>query len=197
MARLDHAKLVEAARQAFEEHGYAGTTLERIASAAGLSRVTLHRHGVTKDGLLAGLVARATEAYREAMWPVLTGGGSGAERLEAALRTLCEVAEREMPMLLALRSQNDRVFHREDEAETLTRGVFTDPLERAIRDGVADGSLRPLDPLETATLLFNLVGWTYLHMRTGHGWPPERATAAVLDPILHGLLAVPGPVGAA
>jgi AcrR family transcriptional regulator len=185
----DSSTLLDAARQVFEEHGYAGATLERIAAAAGVSRVTLHRHGVSKDGLLAELVARSTDAYREAMWPALTGPGSGAERLEQALRTLCQEAEEQMAMLLALRSQSDRVFHREGEEQALTRGVFTDPIERILRDGIADGSIRSVDPLETATVLFNLVGWTYLHMRTGHGWSPDRATAAVLDPVLHGLLA--------
>jgi AcrR family transcriptional regulator len=186
---FDHSRLLDAARRVFEEHGYAGATLERIATAAGLSRVTLHRRGVSKDGLLVELVARGTDAYREAMWPALTGELSGAERLEAALTILCEVAEEQMAMLLALRSQSDRVFHREDEEEALTRSVFTDPLERILRDGIADGSLRPVDPLESATVLFNLVGWTYIHMRTGHGWSPGRSTRAVLDPVLHGLVA--------
>ena len=180
--------LLNAARRAFEQHGYAGATLERIAAEAGLSRVTLHRRGVSKDGLLAELVTRATDAYREAMWPVLTGQGTGAERLARALEILCEVAEDQMALLLALRSQSDRVFHRDDEEEALTRSVFTEPLERLLRDGIADGSLRDVDPLETATLLFNLVGWTYLHMRTGHGWSAERTRLAILDPVLHGLL---------
>ena len=43
--------------------------------------------------------------------------------------------------------------------------------------------------VETATVLFNLVGWTDIHLRTGHGGKPERALRATLDPVLHGLLA--------
>ena len=191
MAAIHDEDLLAAARRAFERHGYAGATLERIAAEAGLSRVTLYRRGVSKHGLLAELVARATDVYREAMWPALTGSGPGADRLADALRILCEVAEDQMALLLALRSQSDRVFHRDDEEEALTRTIFTEPLERLLRDGIADGTLRDVDPLETATLLFNLVGWTYLHMRTGHGWSPDRARTAVLDPVLHGLLADP------
>jgi AcrR family transcriptional regulator len=184
-------RLLSAAQRAFERFGYAGATLERIAAEAGLSRVTLHRRGVSKDGLLAELVTRATVAYREAMWPTLTGEGTGAERLAAALETLCEVAEDQMALLVALRSQSDRVFHQEDEEEALTRSVFTEPLERLIRDGIADGSLREVDPPETATLLFNLVGWTYIHMRTGHGWSPVNTRRAILEPVLRGLLTDP------
>ena len=180
--------LLDAARRTFAEHGYAGATIERIAAAAGLSRVTLHRRGVSKDSLLAELVAQATEDYRRSMWPALTGGGTGAERLAEALAALCRSAEDHMALLVALRAQSDGIFHREED-EAMTRNVFTEPLERLLRDGIADGSLRPVDPVESATVLFNLVGWTYIHLRTGHGWQPERALRATLDPVLHGLLA--------
>jgi len=189
-------ELLDAARRVFAERGYAGATIERIAAAAGLSRVTLHRRGVSKDGMLAELVARATEDYRAALWPALTGEGTGAERLARALEALCDQAERHMALLVALRAQNDAVFHQTGEEEALTRTVFTEPLERLLRDGAADGSLREVDAVETATTLFNLVGHTYIHLRTGHGWKPERAMRATLDPVLYGLLGNVGAVGA-
>ena len=180
--------LLEAAQRAIESHGYSGATLERIAEEAGLSRVTLHRRGVSKDGLLAELVARATEDYRAAMWPALTSDGTGADRLHAALEALCAAAEKHLALLVALRSQSDSVFHRREDV-ALTRGVWTAPLERLLRDGAADGSLRAVDVKETATLIFNIVGWTYVHMRTAHGWKADRAAGATVDLLFHGLLA--------
>jgi AcrR family transcriptional regulator len=189
-------ELLQAARRTFATHGYAGATIERIAVEAGVSRVTLHRRGVTKDGLLAELVARATEDYRAAMWPALTSEGSGAERLVIALEALCASAEENMALLVALRAQSDGIFHRQDAEQALTRTVFTEPLEKLLRDGSADGSVRAADPAEMATVLFNLVGWTYIHLRTGHGWNPERALRATLDPVLHGLLAATETTGA-
>jgi AcrR family transcriptional regulator len=184
-----HDEILRAGQRVFERHGYSGATIERIAAEAGVSRVTLHRRGVTKDGLLAELVARSTEEYRTAMWPALTGTGTGAARLRRALESLCATAEEHLSLLVALRAQADGVFHREDEEEALTRSVFTEPLERLLRDGVADGTLRDVEPLEMATVLFNLVGWTYIHLRTRHGWKPERARRATLDPVLNGLVA--------
>ena len=182
-------ELLDGARRAFAAHGYVGATLDRIAAEAGLSRVTLHRRGVTKDALLAELVADATEDYRRAVWPALTGDGTGAERLEAVLTALCESAEEHMALLVALRTQSDGIFHRQDEEEALTRSVFTEPIEKILRDGIADGSLREVDALETATVLFNMIGWTYIHLRTGHGWRPDRALRGTLTPVLGGLLA--------
>jgi hypothetical protein len=40
-----------------------------------------------------------------------------------------------------------------------------------------------------ATVLFNLVGWTYMHLRTGHGWTPERASRHLLSLAVEGVVA--------
>lgn len=184
--------MLEGARRALARFGSRRATLERIAQEAGLSRVTLHRRGVTREGILAALAERAAEEYRRALWPALTSRGTGRERLERALEAICEVAEANLPVLVALQAESDAVFHDEPSSaheEVATGSSFTEPIERLLIDGQADGSLRANDPLETATLLFNQVGWTYLHLRSGHRWAPERARRSVVDSALHGVAA--------
>jgi len=95
-----------------------------------------------------------------------------------------------------LGSASDSVFHEgSGEGETLTRNVFTEPLERLLRDGNAEGSLDIADPAETATVLFNLVGWTYIHLRRGHDWSPDHARESVLGIALNGVTAERGRSG--
>lgn len=178
MTGLDD-ELLDAGRRAFARFGYHGATAERIAEEAGVSRVTLHRRGISKEAILDALSVRAVEAYRAALWPALTASGSGRDRLELGLEAICHVAEEHLELLLALRAQSDRIFHEEAEQEASTRSVFTEPLERLLLDGASDGSLRSVDASETAAVLFNLVGWTYIHLRTGHRWSPERSRAVV------------------
>lgn len=182
------SELLDAGRRVLARHGYHGATAERIAEEAGISRVTLHRRGVTKDSILAELTEIALQRYREALWPALTSPGSGAERLRVALEALCAQTEENMELLIALRSRADAVFHDDQESEALTRSVFTEPFERLLRDGIQDGTLRDVDVTETATVLFNLVGWTYIHLRTGHRWNPERARIRLLEIALEGVL---------
>jgi AcrR family transcriptional regulator len=50
--------IVQGARRALELHGATGITLERIAAEAGVSRMTLHRRGVSKDDVLRELARR-------------------------------------------------------------------------------------------------------------------------------------------
>lgn len=185
---VDEDRILEGARAALERHGWEGATLERIAAAAGVSRVTLHRRGLSREVILTALSERGVDEYREAMWPVLTAAGTGGERLEAALAVLCDVADRNLQLLLGLGSRADTLFHEQGD-EALTRTPFTEPLERLLRDGAADGSLRSSDPPETATVLFNLVGWTYIHLRAQHRWSATRARGATLAIALDGIRA--------
>jgi AcrR family transcriptional regulator len=179
-------EILEAGRRVLARDGYDNATLERIAGEAGISRVTLHRRGVSKATILAGLAERAVDSYRAALWPALTARGTGRERLEVALRALCDAAEEHRELLEALGpSRRDELFHRDGD-EALTRDFFTEPLVRLLDDGASDGTLRAGDAEERATVLFNLVGWTYLHLRAGHGWKPERAASAVVDIAMQG-----------
>src|SRR5207302_10831569 len=90
---IDH-RVLDAATSVLGEWGWDGLNLERVAERAGLSRVTLWRQGVTKEGLVDGLLRRLTADYRESMFTVLTSSGTGATRLLQALESLCEIADR-------------------------------------------------------------------------------------------------------
>lgn len=188
-AAIAETDLLDATLQTLTDHGYHGATIQRIADQAGVSRVTLHRRGLTRDMLIAGLVNAAVEDYERRMRPVMESRGDAEARLRDVLQTLCEAAEAHAPLLLALRSQSDEVFH-EDSDEALTRSPFTRPIVVVLRDADAEGRLRELEggAEQIATVLFNQVGWTYLHLRSGHGWPPQRAMRTVVEPALHGVL---------
>ena len=57
---LQDRNVLDAAGKVLAEHGPSGFTLERVASEAGLSRVTLHRRGIGRDELLGGLTEPRT-----------------------------------------------------------------------------------------------------------------------------------------
>jgi AcrR family transcriptional regulator len=183
------SSLVDGARRAVERHGWDGLTLQRLADEVGVSRMTLHRRGVSRELVLAALAERLEAEYRDALWPALTAPGTALERLELALTQLCSVVDANLELMDALgQGEKDAVFH-ERTKPALTKRVFTEPVERLLADGAADGSLDVESPEEMATVLFNLVGHTYRHLRTGHGWSAKRAREGVLQLALHGVVA--------
>lgn len=181
--------LLNGAHRAIERWGWQQATLERIATEAGVSRMTLHRRGITRDGLLSGLAARLETDYRAGMWPALTSRGSGRERLEQALAGYCGAVEANLEVLAALAEADHNAIFHDEGPRGLSRPAFTEPIRRLLEDGAADGSLVASDPEESATLLLNLVGWTYRHLRRAHGWDPERARENVLRIALDGIAA--------
>jgi AcrR family transcriptional regulator len=181
--------LLDGAHRAIERWGWREATLERIATEAGVSRMTLHRRGVTREGLLSGLTQRLEDEYRAGMWPALTAPGSGRERLEQALAGYCEAVEANLEVLAALAEADHNAIFHEEGPRGLSRPAFTEPIRRLLQDGAADGSLAAEDPEETAPLLLNLVSWTYRHLRRGHGWDAQRARDGVLRIALDGVAA--------
>jgi AcrR family transcriptional regulator len=184
---VQDARLLAAAARVLKDAGRQGLTVEAVAEAAGLSRVTAWRLGASREALVATLLRDLAVAYREAMWPALVGPGDARQRLDRALDALFVVIDAHLPLLAA----SDQVFHRAGA----TSINFNEPFARLFEDGVADGSLAPPggDPSEAAELLFNTVCWSYVHLRGRHHWPAERARHGLRRLITPGLVAVPGP----
>jgi AcrR family transcriptional regulator len=177
-------KLIDAARKAVEKHGYAGLTLERIAAEADVSRVTLHRRGHSKDEIFNALVVRVREEHRDALWPALTASGDGADRLRMAVTKVCDMCERDLDVMLAIRAQFDAAAHGANGPDPQTNWIVAEPLQVLARDGIADGSLRDGDPEVLGALLVNWAGWTYVHLRTAFGWKQRRAKSVVVDQLI-------------
>ena len=99
---------------------------------------------------------------------------------------MCATADGHLQLLAGMFLARGEVFDRPGP-EALTVDVFTEPFERLLLDGAADGTLRDVPPTMTATVLFNTVGLGYVHLRTEHRWEPETARRSVIDLALHGL----------
>jgi len=185
-APIVDGELRRAAISVLRERGWDGLTLERVAEAAGRARSTLWRQGLTRETLIGALVGELAEDFRKIMYPVLTAGGSGRERLVQGLEALCELVDRHLPLLLA----TDEAFHQERAPGQPPD--YLRPFITFLREGAADGSLDiEEDVVETADVLFNAVAWTYVHLRGRHEWPADRARARVVGVVLNGVAPQP------
>ena len=183
------ARVIDGARRAVERFGWQAATLERIADEAGLSRMTLHRHGLGREEIFALLGEAYERDFRDAVAAACALPGTATERLQRGLSAVCAASERHLPFLRGLDEEADtRLFHEQG----VSRAGYVSPIERVIKDGIRDRSFRPVPVAPTATLLVNAADRTYRHMRTAHAWTPSRARAAV-DLLVRGLATTPGP----
>lgn len=78
-------RLLDAAEQAFAQHGLRGARLEDIASAAGIRRPSLLYHYPSKDLLYAAVVRRTFARLGAALTQVIAGRASFRERFDAVV----------------------------------------------------------------------------------------------------------------
>jgi AcrR family transcriptional regulator len=186
-----HLPIVDAALRSatiavLAERGWNGLTLERVAEVSGRARSTLWRQGLTREVLIGALVGQLDTDFRTAMYPVLTSGGTGFERLERGLLALCGLLDRHLPLLLA----TDEAFHQEPHPGQPPD--YLHPFITFLRDGIADGTITATPHvIETADVLFNAVAWPFVHLRGRHKWPAARARNRVVGLVLHGVAASP------
>ena len=82
MTRADRRdQLLDTAQQVFTEHGYAPTSMDDVADAAGVTKPVLYDHFGSKDGLLAAVIERSGQQMLDAT----TGAVQGLDP-ETALR---------------------------------------------------------------------------------------------------------------
>jgi TetR/AcrR family transcriptional regulator len=144
--------LIEEAIRHFGQDGYNGTSLDAVASAAGIRKQTLLYYFPTKEALLEASLAAAGERLAEALNSALEGKESHWDRAEAVIHAVFKLAGEwpEFPMFVR-------------EAGRLGPDAFQrfaavlEPLRiRAIaflETGMKDGMIRRQDP---ALLLFTL-----------------------------------------
>ena len=162
------ATVIDAARRLAADGRLRSASMEELAREAGVSRVTLYRRGATRAAIVTAL----------------------RERLQEALGIVCDTNETGLELLGEVgASLSDEIYH-EPGDDALTRPEFTAPFRRLLRDGATDGTLRAVDDVdEAATVLYNGVIWTYLHLRRRHRWSAERARRAVVEMALDGVRA--------
>lgn len=187
--------LLAVAARLLDEEGWEALRLDRIADAAGVSRATVWRHGLTRRAVEQRLREQLAADYQALMWEPLTMPGTGAERFAAALRALCAVAERNLPLL----AHTNTAFHGPDLGAAGLSVDYFAPWLRIFEQGHADGSLAPAaEPHRFAVLVSDTVLFSYVHLRAhhrGYGWSPEATRDAVTGLVAQGYLPRAGTTG--
>lgn len=81
---LKRGQILQGALQIFLREGYEGTSMDRVAAAAGVSKITIYKHFQDKQGVFTALVEQVTAQRFQAVF----GHLSFAEAPETVLRRL-------------------------------------------------------------------------------------------------------------
>jgi AcrR family transcriptional regulator len=140
-------RILEQATRLFAAQGYAGTSIQEVAAAAGVTRPTLVYHFGSKDQLRASVLEQMLDHWREELPRVLAAATSGGDRFQGSLDAVVAFfrADPDRARLL-VREMLDRP---DEMSELFTQHLqpWTALLTDYIRIGQeAGGSRREVDP---------------------------------------------------
>ena len=173
--------IVDIAARSFLEQGYAGTSMSAIATQLGGSKSTLWCYFPSKEDLFTAVVDDATAAFRAQLDDVLAHEGAFAETVLAFCRSF--IAKVTSPQGCGLYRLVVAESGRFPEIGRIFSSRGPEPVGQLLAEyfkaQIAEGAMRPTDPLRAARALTSLCLGD-LHQRT----------------LLHGFLSGPEDVAA-
>lgn len=145
-------EIINIAEKLFIARGYDGVTMEEVAKQAGLAIGTLYLYFKNKDALFSAVVLRRVAEFNHQLKEYANKGSNGAEKLYATGEALYEFHKKypEVFGMFVHDAQSPRFSGDDENSRELAKlarenGQIT---LRLIKEGIADGSLRPdLDPV--------------------------------------------------
>jgi AcrR family transcriptional regulator len=183
------AILSQAARL-FNYKGSRATTLKDIAENLGLTKTSLYYYVKTKEELIYQCYMAALDHHHGILDAVEERHAAPADRLSEFFllqfdNWLAAFEGRGPHIAALLEIASLRGTHR-TEVEAQYIAMFK-RLRQYLRDGVADGSFRKLEPTATTRALLGSVDWAFSWL---HEIPPEQVAETArkaVDILLHGL----------
>lgn len=179
---------LRAATELVNEQGHKGASIAKISARLNVTKGAFYHHHDTKQDLIEACFERTFSVMQRALDLADAAGGSGGERLRAAVCALIRFqlsAEGPLLRVTATSAMPDSA-HRNEVRET--RGRLVERVGQTVIDGMVDGSLRVLDPVAAAQVVVAGINATAEARRWILGLQAGDAVRLYAPPILHGLL---------
>lgn len=189
-------QIIEVARELFSAQGYQGTTTRELAEAVGINEALLFRHFSSKEDLYWAVLQHMIEVH------------SGKDRIAECLRS--GMPEREALLAIAgeILNRNHQLvrllffsaLERHELADRFFRThviAYHEIVAEYIREGIAAGRFRKVDPLLSARAFIGMVAYhsqlqDLFGGRHFHSFSNEQVASQLVDIWLQGMQPING-----
>jgi AcrR family transcriptional regulator len=153
-------EIIQHASRLFAERGFAGTSLQDVAEAMGITRPALYYYVKSKDELLARLVTEITQGGAAEIRAIATDDARDARTKLGDIAGLIAGQRASDParFLLLVRSESELPPELAKANETVKRDTLRMLIE-VIEQGMTSGEFRPVEPRTTALAIVDMCNW--------------------------------------
>jgi AcrR family transcriptional regulator len=156
-------RILSAAEKLFDERGIDRTTMAEVISASELRPSTMYQYFANKDEIVWAILSEVLEEAAARAKKSVEGATNGLAKITALLQYMADELSKNQPRIRFM-AQFDAMYARDWPTErllTLEGQIHNQGFKafrKLIREGIADGSLRPdLDPDLTLHAVINAV----------------------------------------
>ncbi|OAN59974.1 TetR/AcrR family transcriptional regulator [Sphingomonas sp. TDK1] len=175
-----------AATRLINELGYRGASVQRIASELNVTKGSFYHHLDAKDDLVIACYKRSFDILADAQRLAESHAGTQWQRIESTLATLLDYQFSERGPLLRTTALSG--------LPAQVRNTMLDRSNRIARrfagmlsDGIAEGTIRPIDPLVASQALMALQNAAFDMRKWASTMPRERAVTFYASTLAYGL----------
>lgn len=175
-----------AATRLINELGYRGASVQRIASELNVTKGSFYHHLDAKDDLVIACYKRSFDILADAQRLAESHAGTQWQRLESTVATLLDYQFSERGPLLRTTALSG--------LPVAVRNTMLDRSNRIARrfagmlsDGIAEGSIRPIDPLVASQAVMALQNAAFDMRKWASTMPRERAVTFYASTLAFGL----------
>ncbi|HXE31313.1 MAG TPA: TetR/AcrR family transcriptional regulator [Terriglobales bacterium] len=160
LTEFREAEILQAARKVFGEHGFNNATVDLIAAEAGVAKGTIYLYYSSKDQIFwAALSSRFREMLTRSQREMGAAQGTRA-KIQAGLRVRFEFFRTDEQFLRMYLAEFGRLCGSSGPQPHPVQALYQESAETiaaVLQEGVNSGELRPLDTVEAALALMELV----------------------------------------
>ena len=175
-----------AATRLINQCGYRGASVEKISAQLNVTKGSFYHHNEHKDDLVVACFDRSFDIMKRVQSAAMKQPGDHWDRLSSAAAALAQYQVSDNGPLLrtsAISALPEPI--RQDMLAQWSR--ISDRFSAMISDGIAEGSLRPIDPVIAAQLLNATLNAAASLLNVVSGASRDEAAALYARPMLLGL----------
>jgi AcrR family transcriptional regulator len=154
-ASQSRARILDAARQAFADGGFAGAGVDRIARQARVNKALIYYYFADKQTLYTTVLEEMFTAFGDRLRPVVEENAPPLDKIDRFISVIVAFVE-ERPYMPRIMMRELAEGGRHLDAAALARmGGIARIVGGLIEEGTAAGAFRPIDPILT---YFTLMG---------------------------------------
>lgn len=150
-------KILEVSLALFNEKGYEKTTIQDIVNALGMSKGAIYHHFKSKDEIIEALSEHCYHGDAQMELLFNASDKTGIEKLRAIIYRQIQNEEKKQIDTISINLWKNPKIFMSGMAENLS--VNSQIVERILKEGMEDGSIRSQDPLCAAQVLMLLLNY--------------------------------------